>query len=608
MVIMSIESRLSRNQADVRHVAQAIASVLGVEVTIVDDALRRIAGTGRYAETVGDKLDGNSAFAKVLRDGKGFLISNPREHIACNTCVGKSDCSECAEVCCPILLDNKIIGIIALIAFDERQRQALLSNQDGLLDFLQRMSELLASKVAEQERFVQLKSIQQQMTTVLNTVQEGIIAVGRNGRIVDLNTSAAKMLHLNKESLLGADLSQLISGLVIESILNTGQDVNNREVFRLINGRRVHYIVSVKPWLDDGEVRGAVVTLRELSEVRKFVSHLSTQVHCYTFGMILGNSPSLMRAKQEAAQAAAGTATVLIRGESGTGKEMFARAIHCTGERQEKPFIAINCAAIPEALLESELFGYEEGAFSGARRGGKPGKFELAEGGTIFLDEIGDMSLTLQSKLLRVLQERQIDRVGGTESRHIDVRIIAATHKDIEAMVQSGAFRQDLYYRINVFPLQIPPLRQRREDLPLLIQSFLAKYRRSLQKDINMIEEAAYACLLNYEWPGNIRELENTMEYLVNIATENKIEGNHLPERMRTASAVPTELSMGANSSLIIPIAELEKAAILGAIKKFGPTTQGKASAALALGISNATLYRKLKEYDETAKTSQNEK
>ena len=600
MVIMSISSRLNRNQADVRHVAQAIASVLGVEVTIVDDALRRIAGTGRYAGTVGDKLDGNSAFAKVLREGKGFIISNPREHTACNTCEGKSDCSEYAEVCCPILLDDKIIGIIALIAFDERQRQALLSNQGGLLDFLQRMSELLASKVAEQERIVQLKNIQQQMTTVLNTVQEGIIAVGRNGQIVDLNTSAAKMLHLDKESLLGADLAQLISGLAIDSVLDTGRDINNREVFRLINGRRVHYIVSVKPWLDDGDVRGAVATLRELSEVRKFVSHLSTQVHCYTFGMILGSSPALLRVKQEAAQAAAGTATVLIRGESGTGKEMFARAIHCTGDRQEKPFIAINCAAIPEALLESELFGYEEGAFSGARRGGKPGKFELADGGTIFLDEIGDMSLTLQSKLLRVLQERQIDRVGGTDSSPIDVRIIAATHKDIEAMVQSGAFRQDLYYRINVFPLQIPPLRQRREDLPLLIQSFLDKYRKTLQKDIGTIEEAAYNCLLNYEWPGNIRELENTMEYLVNIASEDKIGVSHLPTRMRTTSDVPAKLSMEGSSPPVTPISELEKAAILGAIKNFGPTTQGKDRAALALGISKATLYRKLKEYDET--------
>ena len=601
MVMMSISSRLSRNQADVRHVSQAIASVLGVEVTIVDDGLRRIAGTGRYAGTVGDKLDGNSAFAKVLREGKGFIISNPREHSACNTCKGKNDCSECAEVCCPILLDDKIIGIIALIAFDERQRQALLSNQAGLLDFLQRMAELLASKVAEQERIVQLKNIQQQMTTVLNTVQEGIIAVGRDGQIVDLNTSAAKMLHLDKESLLGADLAHLISGLAIDSVLDNGRDVNNLEVFRLIKGRRVHYIVSVKPWLDDGEVRGAVATLRELSEVRKFVSHLSTQVHCYTFGMILGNSPALTRVKQEAAQAAAGTATVLIRGESGTGKEMFARAIHCTGDRQEKPFIAINCAAIPEALLESELFGYEEGAFSGARRGGKPGKFELADGGTIFLDEIGDMSLTLQSKLLRVLQERQIDRVGGTDSSPIDVRIIAATHKDIETMVQNGAFRQDLYYRINVFPLQIPPLRQRREDLPLLIQSFLDKYRKTLQKAIVTIEETAYNCLLSYEWPGNIRELENTMEYLVNIANEDTIRFSHIPMRMRTASAVPAILSVEGSSPSIIPIAELEKAAILGAIKNFGPTTQGKDRAAVALGISKATLYRKLKEYDEPA-------
>ena len=178
----------------------------------------------------------------------------------------------------------------------------------------------------------------------------------------------------------------------------------------------------------------------------------------------------------------------LIRGESGTGKELFARAIHSTGDRRDKPFIAINCAAIPEALLESELFGYEEGAFTGARRGGKPGKFELAEGGTIFLDEIGDMSLTLQAKLLRVLQERQIDRVGGMEASPVDVRIIAATHKDIEEMVHSGAFRQDLYYRVNVFPLLIPPLRQRREDLPLLIQSFFARYRKALHKTIETMK------------------------------------------------------------------------------------------------------------------------
>jgi sigma-54 dependent transcriptional regulator, acetoin dehydrogenase operon transcriptional activator AcoR len=604
---MSTPSILSRNQTDVRHVAEAIASALAVEVTIADDTLRRIAGTGCYAETVGRKLDGNSAFAKVLREGTGFIIANPREHNACNTCEEKQDCVERAEVCCPIFLDNAIVGIIALIAFDERQQRALLDKQEGLMDFLQRMADLLASKVSEQEHFIQLKNTQQQLNTVLNTVQEGIIAIGQNGIIVDLNTSAAAMLHIPKDEIIGTELSRLLVGLPLAKLLETGRDIINREVFRQINDRRVYYIVSVKPWLDAGEVRGAVATLRELSEVRKFVSHLSTQVHCYTFDMILGNSPALAQTKLEAVQAAAGNATVLIRGESGTGKELFARAIHCTGERGEKPFIAINCAAIPEALLESELFGYEEGAFTGARRGGKPGKFELAEGGTIFLDEIGDMSLTLQAKFLRVLQERRIDRVGGTDSIPIDVRIIAATHKDIESMVQSEAFRQDLYYRINVFPLQIPPLRQRREDLPLLIQSFFIKYCKSLHKEIEGIGEEAYNWLLNYEWPGNIRELENTMEYLVNIANETKISARHIPPRMKSAPSLILATSSPSAASTVTPIMDLEKSAILNALKIFGPSAEGKIQAAHALGISKATLYRKLKEYAGSIISSQNE-
>lgn len=595
-------SRLNRNQTDVRQVAEAIASVLAVEVTIVDEDLRRIAGTGCFDGTVGEKLDKATVFAQVLREGKCFVIANPREDSACKTCEVKKECVEQAEVCCPILLDKKIIGIIALVAFNESQRRSLLAQPDGLLDFLQRMADLLSSKVAEGERVVQLKNIQQQMTTVLNTVQEGIIAVDRKGIIVDLNTSAAKMLHINKDEVIGTDLTEQISGLPIGNILETGRDFNNREVFRMLKGRRIYYIVTVKPWLDGSEVRGAVATLRELSEVRKFVSHLSTQVHYYTFDMILGNSPALMRSKQEATQAAAGTATVLIRGESGTGKELFARAIHSTGERRDKPFIAINCAAIPEALLESELFGYEEGAFTGARRGGKPGKFELAEGGTIFLDEIGDMSLTLQAKLLRVLQERQIDRVGGMEASPVDVRIIAATHKDIEEMVHSGAFRQDLYYRVNVFPLLIPPLRQRREDLPLLIQSFFARYRKALHKEIETIEDEAYEWLLNYEWPGNIRELENTMEYLVNIANEDKVSAKHIPQRIKTGSTALLAKPANNGAPLVVPIAELEKTAILGAMKKFGTTTEGKDKAAQALGISKATLYRKLKEYEDIMK------
>lgn len=602
------ETILSKNQLDVQQVAEAIASVLTVEVTIADERLRRIAGTGRYEGRIGGRLVKDSAFAAVLREGRGFIIANPREHAVCNTCEGKQSCEERAEVCCPIMLDGKIIGVIALIACDEAQYQILLANPDGLFDFLQRMADLLAGKIAGRERLEQLHAIQQQLTTLFDTVQEGIIAVDRNGKIVNINAAAAKMLQVSQKPVLGKELALLLSGLPLADSLATGHDVFNREAFRLIRGQRVYYVATVKTWLGGTEVWGAVVTLREMAEVKKIVSNFSTQEHCFSFEMILGDSPALAKAKQEAAQAAAGNVTVLIQGESGTGKELFARAIHNASARRDKPIIAINCAAIPEALLESELFGYEEGAFTGARRGGKPGKFELADGGTVFLDEIGDMSLSLQAKLLRVLQERKIERVGSTETTAIDVRIIAATHKDIEAMVRQGEFRQDLYYRINVFPLQIPSLRQRRQDLPLLIERFLARYRDKMAKNVEGIDADAYACLLEYGWPGNIRELENTIEYLVSIADGKIIEQRHIPQRILIAGKTAQPGSpVQAQPTRLLTIAELEKRAIMSAIEQFGLTMRGKAQLTQVLGISKATLYRKLKQYNIAIDLSQNE-
>mgnify|MGYP003601966976 FL=1 len=602
------ETILSKNQLDVQQVAEAIASVLTVEVTIADERLRRIAGTGRYEGRIGGRLVKDSAFAAVLREGRGFIIANPREHAVCNTCEGKQSCEERAEVCCPIMLDGKIIGVIALIACDEAQYQILLANPDGLFDFLQRMADLLAGKIAGRERLEQLHAIQQQLTTLFDTVQEGIIAVDRNGKIVNINAAAAKMLQVSQKPVLGKELALLLSGLPLADSLATGHDVFNREAFRLIRGQRVYYVATVKTWLGGTEVWGAVVTLREMAEVKKIVSNFSTQEHCFSFEMILGDSPALAKAKQEAAQAAAGNVTVLIQGESGTGKELFARAIHNASARRDKPIIAINCAAIPEALLESELFGYEEGAFTGARRGGKPGKFELADGGTVFLDEIGDMSLSLQAKLLRVLQERKIERVGSTETTAIDVRIIAATHKDIEAMVRQGEFRQDLYYRINVFPLQIPSLRQRRQDLPLLIERFLARYRDKMAKNVEGIDADAYACLLEYGWPGNIRELENTIEYLVSIADGKIIEQRHIPQRILIAGKTAQPGSpVQAQPTRLLTIAELEKRAILSAIEQFGLTMRGKAQLTQVLGISKATLYRKLKQYNIAIALYQNE-
>ena len=587
-------SELLVNQAAVQKISEAIASVLAVEVTIADDQLRRIAGTGRYALAVGEQLARDSAFSRVLRDRQGFVISNPGEDSACITCVLKQSCNERAEVCCPIVLDQKAIGIIALIAFDDSQRRSLLLHPDRLLDFLDRMADLIANKVRDQERTLQLNNMQRQIETIINTVQEGIVAVDRQGKIVNINSAAAGMLQVQIDTAPGTLLSEYLPGMPVDKLLTEEKDWHNRETFRVVNGRKIYYLVNTRLWREAAEICGLVLILREMADVRRLVSNVSTQTHWFTFEMILGVSPALRKIKQEAAQAAAGSATVLIRGESGTGKELFARAIHCAGDRRDKPFVAINCAAIPEALLESELFGYEEGAFTGAKRGGKPGKFELADGGTVFLDEIGDVSLSMQAKLLRVLQERQIERVGGVEATPVDVRIIAATHKNIEAMVQTGEFRQDLFYRLNVFPLLIPPLRERAEDLPLLINVFFQRYTRSLQKNLTGIDEAVYPYLKQYSWPGNIRELENTLEYLVNIETGDRVTINHIPERIRKAVENAKHAAIGTN---VTPIAELERQAIFGALQTFGLDATGKEKAALALGISKATLYRKLKEY-----------
>ena len=593
-------SNLLQNQAAVQQIAEVIASVLAVEVTIADECLRRIAGTGRFAGSLGSQLDPYSAFGRVLRDRQGVVIANPGEDSACTTCEWKENCPERAEVCCPILLDGKSIGIIALVAFDDSQRRSLLAQPSRLLDFLERMADLIANKVREQEQALLLRTMQQQMAAIINTVREGIVAVDRAGRIVTVNAAATGMLREDPEQAIGKPLADYLPAIPAARLLAEEKEWDHRETYRVHDGRKTYYIATTRLWREDGAVRGMVVTLREMDDVRRLISNVSTPDNAYTFDMILGQSPVLMTAKREAALAAAGSSTVLIQGESGTGKELFARAIHGASDRKNKPLVAINCAAIPESLLESELFGYEEGAFTGAKRGGKPGKFELADGGTVFLDEIGDLSLNMQAKLLRVLQERRIERVGGTSSVPVDVRIIAATHKDVEEMVRVGEFRQDLFYRINVFPLRVPPLRERPDDLPLLIDVFFRRNCKLLNKELTGFEEAALDCLRRYSWPGNIRELENTVEYLVNIETGRLISASRLPERIRRNRDRTPETS---STGELTTIAELERQAIAKALRAYGRSVGGKEQAARALGISKATLYRKLKEYDLVAES-----
>lgn len=306
----------------------------------------------------------------------------------------------------------------------------------------------------------------------------------------------------------------------------------------------------------------------------------------------VGDSPKMQEALRIGRKVAKSDSTVFIRGESGTGKEIMAKMIHDLSDRREKLMISINCAAIPENLVESELFGYEEGAFTGARKHGSVGKFELADKSTIFLDEIGDMPLPVQTKLLRVLQEKQVERIGGRKPIPIDIRVICATHKNIEQMVAEGTFREDLYYRLNIIPIELPPLRMRREDLPALITHYIGYYNQKLNKHLEGMEPEALDAMIAYDWPGNVRELKNIVEYLANIVEDTHVTLSDLPDHIALHGS-----RGAAPRSLDEMMADYEKRILMRMVKP-GASLEEKNHLADTLQVSRATLYRKLKKYD----------
>ncbi len=312
----------------------------------------------------------------------------------------------------------------------------------------------------------------------------------------------------------------------------------------------------------------------------------------YILDTIIGESPVIQTLKKVIERAAASNSTVLIQGESGVGKEVVAQAIHNISSRSKKPFVAINCAALPELLLESELFGYEEGAFTGARKGGKPGKFELADGGTLLLDEIGDLPLSMQAKLLRVLQEREFERVGGTQVIKFDVRVIAATNKDLRRLTTEGKFRIDLFYRLNVLPLYVPPLRERKQDIPLLIGHFIEKISREKNISPKIISEETMNLLLKYSWPGNVRELENIIELALFLTEGNVVRPETLPPHIQALGRSTTGPEL---KPLKDVVREMERQMISEALNR---AKNNKVAAARLLGITRVTLYQKLREYN----------
>ncbi|WP_203362736.1 sigma 54-interacting transcriptional regulator [Bacillus sp. REN10] len=582
----------------VQQVADAISAALKVEAEIIDESMTVIAGTGECRKRINTieedgKKEAGYVYGRVLITKQAFVVEDARNDPTYDPLVNTGELEEVAEICCPIIYNEKAIGVIGLLAFNEEQHNRLLENQEQMLNFLWRMSDLITVKVAEMETTQQLLLTKNKLNTILESIQDGILAIDQQGIITHCNHTVEMLLYTKKEDIIGKPLEQIMPDSPMLSVLKTGKGyLENEEIYQTTK-QHFHFIVTATPIFNQTQVYGVVASIRKMSDVRKLAYTLTTGELDLSFAEVKGKSSIIKSLKQQALKVSNSHSNILITGESGTGKGVFAMAIHNASNRASGPFIAVNCGSIPETLLESELFGYAKGAFTGANKEGKIGKFEMADGGTIFLDEIGDLPLHLQVKLLHVLQHKKVERVGGKSPIPIDIKVIAATNQNLEKMVQEGEFRADLYFRLNVIPLYLPPLRDRQVDIPILMNHFLSKHTASLNKEIYGFEPKVIELFQYYPWPGNVRELENAVEYAVNMEQTNRITLHSLPARM-----VDRKDYMDDTPSLKMRLSFYERDILQQMLNEYGHTVKAKKQIAAQLDISLATLYRKLEEHD----------
>ena len=436
----------------------------------------------------------------------------------------------------------------------------------------------------------------EEMVTIFDVLSEGILIIDKDEKIVYGNKAYCDFLHMDSQQITGKFLRDVRPGAMLPNVLKTGHPIINapRQEYEDI------YFVNMYPIMEMGEIVGgiSVVTfiqqaydlqemLHEVNHSRQIVKRISKASNAqYTFDNIIAVSPLSLNTKSLAQRAAATEATVFLQAESGTGKELYAQAIHNASTRSSNIFLAINCANFNSNILESELFGYVEGAFTGAKKGGKIGLFEAASGGTIFLDEISEMELPLQSKLLRALQEQRIRPVGSIVERTIDVRVIAACNANLPQYIEEGKFRKDLFYRLNAFPINIPPLRDRREDIRALTLFILEELSKKRKRNLS-IEDDAMQCLIEHNWPGNVRELRNVLEFVSYLTDDDVIYENVLPESI-------AENESYTEKSLAQRVKCFERSEIDKILQKNGRDLKGKRKTAEELGISLASLYNKL--------------
>ncbi|EOX5417049.1 sigma 54-interacting transcriptional regulator [Escherichia coli] len=588
MVLATTQSVLMQIQPTIQRFARMLASVLQLEVEIVDENLCRVAGTGAYGKFLGRQLSGNSRLLRhVLETKTEKVVTQSRFDPLCEGCDSKENCREKAFLGTPVILQDRCVGVISLIAVTHEQQEHISDNLREFSDYVRHISTIFVSKLLEDQG--PGDNISKIFATMIDNMDQGVLVVDDESRVQFVNQTALKTLGVVQNNIIGKPIRfrpltfesnfthghmQHIVSWDDKSELIIGQlhNIQGRQLF-LMAFHQSHTSFSVANAPDEPHIEQLVGECRVMRQLKRLISRIAP-------------SPS----------------SVMVVGESGTGKEVVARAIHKLSGRRNKPFIAINCAAIPEQLLESELFGYVKGAFTGASANGKTGLIQAANTGTLFLDEIGDMPLMLQAKLLRAIEAREILPIGASSPIQVDIRIISATNQNLAQFIAEGKFREDLFYRLNVIPITLPPLRERQEDIELLVHYFLHLHTRRLGSVYPGIAPDVVEILRKHRWPGNLRELSNLMEYLVNVVPSGEVIDSTLlpPNLLNNGTTEQSDVTEVSEAHLSLDDAggtaleEMEKQMIREALSRHN----SKKQVADELGIGIATLYRKIKKYE----------
>ena len=588
MELATTQSVLMQIQPTIQRFARMLASVLQLEVEIVDENLCRVAGTGAYGKFLGRQLSGNSRLLRhVLETKTEKVVTQSRFDPLCEGCDSKENCREKAFLGTPVILQDRCVGVISLIAVTHEQQEHISDNLREFSDYVRHISTIFVSKLLEDQG--PGDNISKIFATMIDNMDQGVLVVDDESRVQFVNQTALKTLGVVQNNIIGKPIRfrpltfesnfthghmQHIVSWDDKSELIIGQlhNIQGRQLF-LMAFHQSHTSFSVANAPDEPHIEQLVGECRVMRQLKRLISRIAP-------------SPS----------------SVMVVGESGTGKEVVARAIHKLSGRRNKPFIAINCAAIPEQLLESELFGYVKGAFTGASANGKTGLIQAANTGTLFLDEIGDMPLMLQAKLLRAIEAREILPIGASSPIQVDIRIISATNQNLAQFIAEGKFREDLFYRLNVISITLPPLRERQEDIELLVHYFLHLHTRRLGSVYPGIAPDVVEILRKHRWPGNLRELSNLMEYLVNVVPSGEVIDSTLlpPNLLNNGTTEQSDVTEVSEAHLSLDDAggtaleEMEKQMIREALSRHN----SKKQVADELGIGIATLYRKIKKYE----------